>query len=103
MVITSEVLEHTYADSKFFEMQFGVRIQHADGFCLKSLFQSLKNRNLEVQFKTEILTAKLTLTFQRPYIVYMLQDLDILEDWTTIRKVCLKSNGIQVYFLQSTF
>ncbi|KAH0518210.1 Breast cancer metastasis-suppressor 1-like protein [Microtus ochrogaster] len=28
----------------------------------------------------------LTLTFQRPYIVYMLQDLDILEDWTTIRK-----------------
>ncbi|KAJ1069722.1 hypothetical protein K5549_009745 [Capra hircus] len=30
--------------------------------------------------------AKLTLTFQRPYIVYMLQDLDILEDWTTIRK-----------------
>ncbi|EFB18469.1 hypothetical protein PANDA_011896, partial [Ailuropoda melanoleuca] len=30
--------------------------------------------------------AKLTLTFPRPYIVYMLQDLDILEDWTTIRK-----------------
>ncbi|KAB0349410.1 hypothetical protein FD755_019119 [Muntiacus reevesi] len=30
--------------------------------------------------------SKLTLTFQRPYIVYMLQDLDILEDWTTIRK-----------------
>lgn len=24
----------------------------------------------------------------RPYIVYMLQDLDILEDWTAIRKVC---------------
>lgn len=23
----------------------------------------------------------------RPYIVYMLQDLDILEDWTAIRKV----------------
>ncbi|MXQ86554.1 hypothetical protein E5288_WYG009363 [Bos mutus] len=39
-----------------------------------------------VVFKIEILTAKLTLTFQRPYIVYMLQDLDILEDWTTIRK-----------------
>ncbi|KAI4560282.1 hypothetical protein MJT46_012520 [Ovis ammon polii x Ovis aries] len=38
------------------------------------------------RFKIEILTAKLTLTFQRPYIVYMLQDLDILEDWTTIRK-----------------
>uniref|UniRef100_A0A4X2LYS1 BRMS1 like transcriptional repressor n=1 Tax=Vombatus ursinus TaxID=29139 RepID=A0A4X2LYS1_VOMUR len=33
------------------------------------------------------LIAKLSLTFQRPYIVYMLQDLDILEDWTTIRKV----------------
>ncbi|NXW55523.1 BRM1L protein, partial [Eurystomus gularis] len=28
-----------------------------------------------------------SLTFPRPYIVYMLQDLDILEDWTTIRKV----------------
>ncbi|NWR88451.1 BRM1L protein, partial [Furnarius figulus] len=27
-----------------------------------------------------------SLTFPRPYIVYMLQDLDILEDWTTIRK-----------------
>ncbi|CAI9157958.1 unnamed protein product [Rangifer tarandus platyrhynchus] len=39
-----------------------------------------------VVFKIEILIAKLTLTFQRPYIVYMLQDLDILEDWTTIRK-----------------
>lgn len=38
------------------------------------------------------------MTFQRPYIVYMLQDLDILEDWTTIRKVWLKSSGIQVYF-----
>ncbi|CAG09861.1 unnamed protein product [Tetraodon nigroviridis] len=25
---------------------------------------------------------------QRPYIVYMLPDLDILEDWTAIRKVC---------------
>uniref|UniRef100_A0A3Q1ERM0 BRMS1 like transcriptional repressor n=1 Tax=Acanthochromis polyacanthus TaxID=80966 RepID=A0A3Q1ERM0_9TELE len=25
----------------------------------------------------------------RPYIVYMLPDLDILEDWTAIRKVCL--------------
>uniref|UniRef100_A0A3B3VL42 BRMS1 like transcriptional repressor b n=1 Tax=Poecilia latipinna TaxID=48699 RepID=A0A3B3VL42_9TELE len=25
--------------------------------------------------------------FLRPYIVYMLQDLDILEDWTAIRKV----------------
>lgn len=25
--------------------------------------------------------------FSRPYIVYMLQDLDILEDWTAIRKV----------------
>ena len=34
-----------------------------------------------------LLSAELTLTFQRPYIVYMLQDLDILEDWTTIRKV----------------
>ena len=40
----------------------------------------------------------MTLTFQRPYIVYMLQDLDILEDWTTIRKVRLKRNGMQVYF-----
>lgn len=36
--------------------------------------------------------AELTLTSQRPYIVYMLQDLDILEDWTTIRKVWL-TNG----------
>ncbi|KAF0878487.1 BRM1L protein, partial [Crocuta crocuta] len=34
----------------------------------------------------KFLTVKLTLTFPRPYIVYMLQDLDILEDWTTIRK-----------------
>uniref|UniRef100_A0A8B9C788 BRMS1 like transcriptional repressor n=1 Tax=Anser brachyrhynchus TaxID=132585 RepID=A0A8B9C788_9AVES len=30
-----------------------------------------------------------SLTFPRPYIVYMLQDLDILEDWTTIRKLIL--------------
>ncbi|ELR59199.1 Breast cancer metastasis-suppressor 1-like protein [Fukomys damarensis] len=36
--------------------------------------------------KPVVVSAKLTLTFQRPYIVYMLQDLDILEDWTTIRK-----------------
>ncbi|KAJ8411763.1 hypothetical protein AAFF_G00154010 [Aldrovandia affinis] len=28
----------------------------------------------------------LPLTIARPYIVYMLQDLDILEDWTAIRK-----------------
>uniref|UniRef100_A0A673IUW7 Breast cancer metastasis-suppressor 1-like protein-A n=1 Tax=Sinocyclocheilus rhinocerous TaxID=307959 RepID=A0A673IUW7_9TELE len=28
-------------------------------------------------------------TVPRPYIVYMLQDLDILEDWTAIRKVIL--------------
>ncbi|ELW63173.1 Breast cancer metastasis-suppressor 1-like protein [Tupaia chinensis] len=38
--------------------------------------------------KPVVVSAKLTLTFPRPYIVYMLQDLDILEDWTTIRK-CL--------------
>ncbi|MBZ3869680.1 Breast cancer metastasis-suppressor 1-like protein [Sciurus carolinensis] len=36
--------------------------------------------------KPVVVSVKLTLTFQRPYIVYMLQDLDILEDWTTIRK-----------------
>ncbi|ELK11316.1 Breast cancer metastasis-suppressor 1-like protein [Pteropus alecto] len=36
--------------------------------------------------KPVVVSGKLTLTFQRPYIVYMLQDLDILEDWTTIRK-----------------
>ncbi|KAM4831141.1 breast cancer metastasis-suppressor 1-like protein [Urocitellus parryii] len=36
--------------------------------------------------KPVVVSAKLTLTFERPYIVYMLQDLDILEDWTTIRK-----------------
>ncbi|KAM6201985.1 breast cancer metastasis-suppressor 1-like protein [Rhynchocyon petersi] len=36
--------------------------------------------------KPVVVSAKITLTFQRPYIVYMLQDLDILEDWTTIRK-----------------
>lgn len=51
----------------------------------------------------EILTAKSTLTFKRPYIVYMLQDLDILEDWTTIRKVWLTSNGTQVYFYSLLF
>lgn len=33
-------------------------------------------------------TVYLSLTaLLRPYIVYMLQDLDILEDWTAIRKV----------------
>lgn len=39
------------------------------------------------------LGASSTLTaLSRPYIVYMLQDLDILEDWTAIRKV----NGEQI-------
>lgn len=46
--------------------------------------------------------AKLTLTFQRPYIVYMLQDLDILEDWTTIRKVWFKEQWNTNRFLYST-
>lgn len=37
------------------------------------------------------LTVHFTLTaLLRPYIVYMLQDLDILEDWTAIRKVFWK-------------
>lgn len=37
------------------------------------------------------LTVYSTLTaLLRPYIVYMLQDLDILEDWTAIRKVFWK-------------
>ncbi|EPQ06985.1 Breast cancer metastasis-suppressor 1-like protein [Myotis brandtii] len=36
--------------------------------------------------KPVVVSVKMSLTFQRPYIVYMLQDLDILEDWTTIRK-----------------
>lgn len=52
----------------------------------KSLFQFSEKQKFG-NSKCEILTAKLTLTFLRPYIVYMLQDLDILEDWTTIRKV----------------
>ncbi|EHH61575.1 hypothetical protein EGM_19520 [Macaca fascicularis] len=46
-----------------------------------------KIRRLEEdRHSIDITSAKLTLTIQRPYIVYMLQDLDILEDWTTIRK-----------------
>ncbi|TEA31418.1 hypothetical protein DBR06_SOUSAS15310019 [Sousa chinensis] len=52
----------------------------------KDPFSPDKKKPVVYNSKCEILTAKLTLTFQRPYIVYMLQDLDILEDWTTIRK-----------------
>uniref|UniRef100_A0AAA9S771 BRMS1 like transcriptional repressor n=1 Tax=Bos taurus TaxID=9913 RepID=A0AAA9S771_BOVIN len=46
----------------------------------------LWNDELQSRKKRKDPFTKLTLTFQRPYIVYMLQDLDILEDWTTIRK-----------------
>lgn len=79
----------------------------------KSACQGIISRNhYSILWKTtvwkynsqcEILTVKMSLTFQRPYIVYMLQDLDILEDWTTIRKVWLTSNGIQLYFYSLLF
>lgn len=45
----------------------------------------------------------MTLTSQRPYIVYMLQDLDILEDWTTIRKVWLTNGTTEVYSYSQPF
>uniref|UniRef100_A0A452EVY5 BRMS1 like transcriptional repressor n=1 Tax=Capra hircus TaxID=9925 RepID=A0A452EVY5_CAPHI len=53
----------------------------------------LWNDELQSRKKRKDPFTKLTLTFQRPYIVYMLQDLDILEDWTTIRKGRLYYDG----------
>ncbi|KAK1149476.1 breast cancer metastasis-suppressor 1-like protein-A [Acipenser oxyrinchus oxyrinchus] len=37
-------------------------------------------------FFVSVYSFVVSITFSRPYIVYMLQDLDILEDWTAIRK-----------------
>uniref|UniRef100_A0A672KCI6 BRMS1 like transcriptional repressor b n=1 Tax=Sinocyclocheilus grahami TaxID=75366 RepID=A0A672KCI6_SINGR len=42
-------------------------------------------------------------TVPRPYIVYMLQDLDILEDWTAIRKVILLQLFIYLDFLYHSY
>lgn len=95
--IASKILEYIYPGTKFFGDLFEVKIQPAEGLCPEITVLILwKTEVWKYNSKCEILTAKLTLTFPRPYIVYMLQDLDILEDWTTIRKVWLKSNGIQV-------
>ncbi|XP_056401015.1 breast cancer metastasis-suppressor 1-like protein [Hyla sarda] len=40
----------------------------------------------DITWQSVYMLPEASLTCSRPYIVYMLQDLDILEDWTTIRK-----------------
>lgn len=34
--------------------------------------------------------------FPRPYIVYMLRDIDIMEDWTAIKKVSWEMGGFSI-------
>ncbi len=40
----------------------------------------------------EVVLLNMSVYFSGPYIVYMLRDIDILEDWTAIKKVFMMSD-----------
>lgn len=64
-------------------------------------FKLLLSQFLSSFISSDISHPCFTLTaLSRPYIVYMLQDLDILEDWTAIRKVFWKDT-VMVWCLDS--
>uniref|UniRef100_A0A8C2F940 BRMS1 like transcriptional repressor a n=1 Tax=Cyprinus carpio TaxID=7962 RepID=A0A8C2F940_CYPCA len=67
------------------ELEEKIRRLEEDRHSIDITSEKIRRKIPSVQTKRK----SLFLTCARPYIVYMLQDLDILEDWTAIRKVRL--------------